>query len=462
MQPKFQRAALVATMAAALTACGGGSDTGTTAETRFSGRVTDPAGAPVAGVRVMLEDRTTDALHIVSTGADGSFSASVNAGVYDVLFDDPDQMHYVSLQKTAVDLRSDKIEAVQLEAADAANASLLTGTMVDTAGTPVAHRSLLVLPIVSRAPEALSSVNIPAPFLVQTDALGRFSAAMGHAGIEYEFNVVALKAGAPSLDLAPFAEGANVSSNPDDVDPRQVLIAFLQQHAEESIDVNKPDGAMRMSIRIGAGVNNLMGAAGVPSVVPADAQTLMDQNKQAKLAKLSSVDGVATALAAEFRAGLEALIPAAVAGIIVERFNEVGLDVFPGSSVIKSGELTAGRIEVTSNRRDAMPLRSLLRTQSGSSQAHIALFFDKATINLHNSVSLPLSIFGDNQIDFSTPYAGVYSFTDRTNDTYRLSVFMTSTSHRVNFRSKKPDIVKIRYSFMFIPKECRIRPAGCK
>ena len=68
-------------MAAALTACGGGSDTGTTAETRFSGRVTDPAGAPVAGVHVMLEDRTTDALHIVSTGADGSFSASVNAGV---------------------------------------------------------------------------------------------------------------------------------------------------------------------------------------------------------------------------------------------------------------------------------------------------------------------------------------------------------------------------------------------
>jgi hypothetical protein len=461
MQPKFQRAALVATMAAALTACGG-DDTGTTAETRFSGRVTDSAGAPVAGVRVVLEDRTTDALHIVSTGADGSFSAPVNAGVYDVLFDDPDQMNYVSLQKTAVDLRSDKIEAVQLEAADAANASLLTGTMVDTAGTPVAHRSMLVLPIVSRAPEVLSAVNMPAPFLVQTDAMGRFSVAMGHAGIEYEFNVVVLKAGAPSLDLTLFAEGASASSNPDDADPRQVLIEFLQQYAEESIDVNKPDGAMQMKIRIGVGINNLMGAAGVPSVVPADAQTLMDQNKQAKLAKLSSVDGVATALAAEFRAGLETLIPAAVAGIIVERFNEVSLDVFPGSSTIKSGELTAGRIDVTSNRRDAMSLRSLLRTQSGSSQAHIALFFDKATINLHNSVSLPLSILGDNQIDFSTPYAGMYSFTDRTNDTYRLSVFMTSTSHRVNFRSKKPDIVKIKYSFMFIPQECRIRPASCK
>src|SRR5690606_1480524 len=54
----------------------------------YAGQVADENGLPVAGISVRLEDRTTDEVTEVVTAADGSFSAAVEPGVYDIIFDD--------------------------------------------------------------------------------------------------------------------------------------------------------------------------------------------------------------------------------------------------------------------------------------------------------------------------------------------------------------------------------------
>lgn len=51
---------------------------------RFAGRIVLEQGAPASRVDVVLHERTSDRKHTALTGADGTFTLDLPAGVYDL------------------------------------------------------------------------------------------------------------------------------------------------------------------------------------------------------------------------------------------------------------------------------------------------------------------------------------------------------------------------------------------
>ena len=468
----ISRLSVTLAMAGALAACGGGGDGGfnlgggepvspAPAEARLSGQVRDANGVPIAGVRVVLENRSTDEVFGTVTEADGRYQVVAKPGVYDVLYDDVDRADWISLQHTAVDLRADRSDDAVLQRAGLVPSNELSGRLTDDSGAPMAGRRLLVIPSIVRSPAALGDVPMPGPLMVQTGAEGRFNAQLGQPGQDVELDVFLIAAEAPELDVAPLAV--------DDLDAkRQALLdrlearreyprhpieeqleaerkrleamrEYLRRYVEEQLDVEKPDGAMQLDIIAGSDVRNLRSASGAPSVVPADAQALADQAAGSESRPVSTLGDAATRVAQALQRGLMALVPAAEAGRLINKFLPQWVN--PDELLLENG-----RIDVTGNDQREMRLDDIVQADAERGSWETGLLRD-TSFHLHNQVGWLDSLRGDNQIRFRTPYLGRFYFTDRTNDTYSLMVLNTSAYHTVNFRSKQPDIVKMRLTY---------------
>lgn len=102
---------------------------------RFSGRVLDAAGAPVANVRLAF-NRSTDGVRVPAaenrSGADGAFRTRVLPGLYDVVLEPPRGMRLCAKRLLDVDLAADASRDVTLEAG-----FVFGGRVTDRAGQPL-------------------------------------------------------------------------------------------------------------------------------------------------------------------------------------------------------------------------------------------------------------------------------------------------------------------------------------
>lgn len=454
MQLHLTTIAAAIAMAGFLSACGGDGDqvhiapTTPSTAVQYAGRVTDLNGKTLPGVSVRLENRTTDQAIETVTAADGSFSIPVEKGVYDIVFDDQGATHYSTLQMLAIDLRSDVKFDVQLTGTQNLLENLLAGSVTNTAGLAEAGRKLLILPSIARAPAAAGVAEVPDPFIVQTDAQGHFSHTLGRAGMDFDFDALVLAANAPELDISPLASSHLFASQETRTAFEQKLQDYLSTYVEESVDIEKPNGAMQMKLVLGSSVRNLRSSTGTASVVPADAQQL-DRQEAAASTTTASLQDLWTTARKSAQSAFLGLIPSAQASTLLRKF--VFFPILIGSQgKVTEGALTRGKIDINTCKH-----LSLTQINSGSADpAHPldANFGDSTSICATTTRGFSWLVYSY-EIRLKTLTAGSYRFTDETSDTYSLRVYnprptLTGQEHIVRYNSKQPAIVGIQYKLM--------------
>ncbi|MBH1963016.1 MAG: carboxypeptidase regulatory-like domain-containing protein [Comamonadaceae bacterium] len=432
---------LIPTLAviAALSACGGeGGNLSVVEKRNLTGRVINATGEPIEGLRVLLENRTSDEKFEVLTNADGNFSAEVVAGVYDVLYHGPDAVRYVALQKTAIDLREDKIETVQLQSAKSLEDNLLNGSMVDSSGAPASHRTLLILPSISRTPAAFGELELPSPFFIQTDRDGKFSVALGQKGASYDFDVLVIAKGAPFLDLAPLDDDYEFSSETKRDEYEEELVNYLKKWVEESLDVEKPNGAMQLNIVIGNSIRNLRGATGAASVVPEDARALALQVPESEFEASSSETITKSA---------PAVNNSPLAKVFYQKAEQAS-NVFTSNALLHMFETGCNGNWLDPNQVRNMSkvgLKNLLtKNVDSSSVEHYWSKYANATIHVVTTKCY-FQTFQNIGIYVAGAPKGKYQFTDESGDTYSLRIFTNffNPKHTVHYSSKQPVIKKV-------------------
>lgn len=399
-----------------------------TSTVKYSGRVSQANGSPLRQVSVTLENRRTDAQLQVVTAADGSFEARVEKGVYDVIFDDSDATHYVSQQLLHVDLQgADVRQDVQLQSTAGLPDNLLTATVRDQSGLPAAERKLLILPLIARAQPGKEAA-VPAAFVAQTDAQGRFSHVLGEEGLDFDFDVLVLSRNAPALDSGALAANQVPAVQQDSTATPQ-FANYLSQYVEESADIEKPNGAMDLQVVIGSVQRNLRSASGRASVVSADAQTL------ALLEESSSSAGTAPAPSAALPARFE-----------IQRLSY-------GRDILKRAILSGGRIG-----GDSHCAQHAFQSLADWTK-HPA--WDKYSDNsvLEGAYLCAARLGRDwwslgltwrHEVRLKSSKAGNFHFTDEASRTYSLRIYPSTgeaQEHVVQYTSLQPNAAIIRVAF---------------
>lgn len=325
-------------LAGALAACGGGENTAPQEAPKtvsYSGRVTDENGAPLAGIKITLENRVTDKFTTVITQADGSFSANVNAGTYDILFDDPDAENYISLQKTAIDLQEDHPgNEVQIKSTGGIPSSILTGTVTGPDGAPAANRRILLLPLVasysSKAGETKAGEShppllpsaLPDLKLVQADTQGKFSVLLNEVEdfANIDFDLIVLSPEAEEFDFTHLKNGRLLSSEEEEEAYYEKARRYLRENATEIVDIEKPQGPMHVDVRLGSAIQNLSNSLGLPSNTP-EAVKQRSELEQNSTNATSSLRNALIKIKENSIKGFLNLIPSAYAWTVTQPFT---------------------------------------------------------------------------------------------------------------------------------------------
>lgn len=454
---KHGRLASSLLLAGLLSACGGGNDStpsdqnqagtppaqnqeGTPPEksqkSTYSGTVLDANGAPIANLPVVLEDRSSDETYQTTTDAAGKFSVDVNPGFYDAIFDDKDFTNLVTEQKTAINLNDNQTLEVRMQSAAGLAHDLMKGMIKDMSNRPVARRKVLLLPSVARARASAGIAEVPDPVLVESDDQGNFSTSLGKPGVDVDFDALLIAPNAPPLEVEKLAKDYPFSSELEKAQFQKTFDEFTEKYVEESIDIEKPNGALHAEIVIGSGNHNLRGATGAPSVVPADAKKLAESENTPV-----TVASAWTQLKRNAANALLSVIPSAYAGEMIAKFLLVPAQA-DDSEKINGGILVNGRITPVS---DSCKYNSLLDMNNGVQP------FDKdSTVPASRTkfcVTEGQTFWLYNyKINLLTPQRGHYRFTDEVNDTYALRVMNTFYSHNLRYNSTHPTIVEVEYS----------------
>jgi len=443
MNFKHSRLACSLLLAGFLSACGGGNGEESTAvqnqQSTYSGTVRDSNGAPIAGLSVALENRITDEKFTTTTDGNGSFSILVNQGTYDILFDDEKSTKYTTLQKTAINLRTDQDESIQLHSAEKHSNTLFTGTVTDTSNQILAGRKLLILPSIARSTAAVGIAQVPDPIMVTTDENGSFETYLGKDGMEFDFDVLLIPANTPGLDVE------KMSSN-------FPFLELIKENFEESLDIEKPNGAMHANIVIGSENRNLRGATGAPSVVLVDAQNLKVYEDNAPPTTITTVWARMKTNAAN---ALLSVIPSAYAGEMFTKFLWVPAQA-DANGKINGGMLVDGVIRPAyvkynkaniSYEYDGCKFISLADMNNGVQafvrDNFISAYNTKFCITIENFSGLPsytINLHPSSQF-------GHYRFTDVNGDTYALRVIDTRLLQYLRYSSDRPAIVKVEVEY---------------
>ncbi|MBS7779158.1 carboxypeptidase-like regulatory domain-containing protein [Acidovorax sp. CCYZU-2555] len=443
-----QRIAVLA-LTGLLGACGGAGDTGGTGEagsgkddtvqpvrsSEYAGQVADEHGLPVAGIAVRLEDRITDEVTEVLTAADGSFSAAVEPGVYDVIFDDPDAKEYVSVQKTAVDLRAPQAAPapapapvqVRLPAARPLPSNLLQGTASYPDGKPAAHRKLLIEPLIarSRAGARDDTVQVPDPVVVETDAQGVFTQPLGTAEMDLDFDVKLIAINAPGLQTEKLAFGYKFASAQARTQFFESLKSYIARYAEESINVNKPDGPMQLDLNLGSPVHNLRSATGTANGIPGDEQQLLTYDSQQGSANNPPV------------------YPPVASGIPAGNKFTLSRSSTRVDGIPRIGKFFGGKLDV-SNPCALKTFKAITDPASGDFDT---IYSENTSVCVTPTGWTKLLSY-THKVIVKTDRPSKYKFTDETGDRYTLRITGTrlNQEHTVRYRSNKPAIVDILFT----------------
>lgn len=441
----------VLALAGALSACGGGNG-GSTNEagggakddspqpaplSEYAGVVADENGQPVAGISIRLEDRTTDEITEVLTAADGSFSATVEPGVYDIIFDDPGAEEYVSVQKTAVDLRSPeaapapapgptpKPVLVQLPAAQPLAKNLITGTARYQDGNLATQRKLLIEPLIARSRASGDTPQVPDPVLVETDAQGNFTQELGRPGEDFDFDVKLIATNAPGLQMEKLALGYKFPSAQARTQFFESFKNYIAQFAQESINVNKPNGAAKLELNLGSPVRNLRNATGTANGIPEDEKQLLAYESQQSGAGSPPV-----------------FLPVESGNAAGDKFTlSRGSPQLDGSPRI--GKFFAGKLDVS----EPCAYRSFKEITDPAS-GDFDTEYSRNTYVCVTTTGLSKLLSYTHKVLVRTDRPSNYKFTDETGDRYSLKITGTRLDqvHTVRYGSKKPAIVDIVFT----------------
>ncbi len=446
----FQHKRLISALALTglLSACGGEDITApseTTQPSQYSGKVTHENGAPAAGISVRLENRVTDHVTEAITSADGSFSAEVDPGIYDIIFDDKNAAQVISLKKTAINLQANQKDDVLLKMAHQLPENQLTGTMKNLDGTASAQRTLLILPAIARSKAHIGEAQLPNPFWVQTDAQGSFSTALGEAGMDFDFDTLLIAPGAPELDISKLAQGYEFTSQEANDAFHQTLQTFFANHVQESVDIEKPNGAMHVDLVIGSPTRNLRDSTGGPSAVPADEARLAAYDKSLDGAQQTSLQSAWNALKENTQNSLLKIIPSAHAAELFKKFSfHITESGKSKTGIFQNGELKpygSDRFLQIDDINDGSFDPEKLGVPSDFGQQ------TKIAVNITRGFT---SILYSYQVSIQRYKSGTYTFTDKTNDTYKLRIYRNADNiipvNTVSYNSKSPEIIRISYA----------------
>ena len=425
-------------LAGVLSACGGGGNADNPQPvqlSKYAGVVADENGLPVAGISVRLEDRTTDEVTEVVTTADGSFSAAVEPGVYDIIFDDPDAKEYVSVQKTAVDLRAPEAAPaptptptpapvqVKMPAARQLASNLLQGTARYTDGKPAAHRKLLIEPLIARSRD--DTVQVPDPVVVETDSQGTFAQPLGTAEMDVDFDVKLIASNAPGLQTEKLAFGYKFASAQARTQFFESLKSYIARYAEESINVSKPDGPMQLDLALGSPVQNLRSATGTANGIPGDEQQLLTYDSQQGSANNPPVFPP-----------VGSVVPAGNKFTLSRLSTQV-------DGTITTGKFSGGKLDVSK----PCAYRSF-KEITDPAYGDFDTEYGRNTSVCVTTTGLTKLLSYTHKILVRTDRPSSYKFTDEAGDRYTLRITGTrlDQDHAVRYRSNKPAIVGIHFT----------------
>ena len=398
----------------------------------YAGKVADENGLPVAGIAVRLEDRTTDEVTEVLTAADGSFSAAVEHGVYDITFDDPDAKEYVSVQKTAVDLRAPEAAPapapapapvqVKLPAARPLASNLLQGTASYPDGKPAAHRKLLIEPAIARTGPTQPPAVVPDPVMVETDEKGTFSQLLGTPGMDLDFDVKIIAINAPKLDMEKLAFNYQFVSKQARASFFEAVKNYIARYAQESINIHKTDGAMQLELKLDSPVHNLRSATGTPNGIPEDERRLVVYTGEHG----SENSPVETPPA-----------PATDRGQFKLSLSTEQMEGTP-----RAGLFSGGKLDVSEN----CDYRSFKDITSAASGPFDTDYSRNTFICVTNTTFT--KFFDVYKVVIKTDRPGDYRFTDESGSTHSLMItgLRLDQSHTVRYKSKKPAITGIQFT----------------
>ena len=450
MNFKHGRLACSLLLAGFLSACGGGNGEESTAvQSTYSGTVRDSKGAPIAGLSVALENRITDEKFTTATDENGSFSILVNQGTYDILFDDEKSTKYTTLQKTAINLRTDQDDSIQLHSAGNHSNTLFTGTVTDTSNQILAGRKLLILPSIARSTAAVGIAQVPEPIMVTTDENGNFETQLGKDGMDFDFDVLLIPTNTPGIDVE------KMSSKP-------ALLDSFNEKYEESLDIEKPNGAMHLNMRIGAEDRNLRNATGGPSPVAEDALQFYWIEKKPKYSPIM-YEAAWSTIKNTIANTILSVIPSAYAGNMLRNFLWVPAQA-DANGKVNGGMLINGIIMSTS---DSCQYISLAEMNNGVQDLDMHnLIFSGTTkfcLKYNSNRLIPVYPPINNQrlpshitdnipsptytITLSTQRRGHYRFTDMNRSTYALKAMDTKALHLLKYDSDSPAIVKVEFEY---------------
>lgn len=453
MNFKHGRLASSLLLAGFLSACGSGNGEESTAvQSTYSGTVRDSNGAPIAGLSVALENRITDEKFTTTTDGNGSFSILVNQGTYDILFDDEKSTKYTTLQKTAINLRADQDESIQLHSAEKHSNTLFTGTVTDTSNQILAGRKLLILPSIARSTAAVGIAQVPDPIMVTTDENGNFETQLGKDGMEFDFDVLLIPTNTPGLDVE------KMSSKP-------ALLDSFNEKYEESLDIEKPNGAMHLNMRIGAEDRNLRNATGGPSPVAEDALQFYWIEKKPKYSPIM-YEAAWSTIKNTIANTILSIIPSAYAGEMRRKFLWVPAQA-DANGKINGGMLVNGIIMPISDSCQYISLAEMNNGVQGfDSDNRLPANNTKFCITSVDNAMLNAQLLYLNQqignvprsptytpytaytatIELRTPWRGHYRFTDMNGSTYALRAMDARFLQQLRYDSDSPAIVKVEYS----------------
>lgn len=449
---KYRRLAYSLGLAGLLTACGGGGGDDTAANNNppaepspaktsiYAGSVRNSQGAPAAGLPIVLENRTTDQVYETTTDANGGFSATVEPGVYDVVFKEVTATGSRSLKIATVDLKNDRRDEVKMPALGSIAPNILTGNVKNFFDVFRKRQELLILPSVARSRAAVGEAEVPDPFIVTTDEQGNFSTSLGKPDMDIDFDVLLLAPDAPPLEIKKMAKNYQFSSDQEEENFAKQLDSYLGTYVQESLDVEKPSGAMHAELVFGSDTRNLRGATGAPSVVPSDAQRLVDYEKSLDNAAPATVASAWTRMKTNAANALLSVIPSAYAGEMLAKFLLISGET-DGQGQMKSGTLAGGKINPSTA---GCKYNSFLEMNNG-----VQPFNKESTVSASRTkfcVTKEKSLWIYNyKINLLTNKKGDFLFTDEVNDTYALRVINTYFSHNLRYNSSNPTIVDVEY-----------------
>ena len=265
--------------------------------------------------------------------------------------------------------------------------------------------------------------------------------------MEFDFDVLLIPANTPGLDVE------KMSSKP-------ALLDSFNEKYEESLDIEKPNGAMHLNMRIGAEDRNLRNATGGPSPVAEDALQFYWIEKKPKYSPIM-YEAAWSTIKNTIANTILSIIPSAYAGDMRKKFLWIPAQSDTNQQIIGGTLIDGGILPISSckyislsamnNGVQDLDMHHLIF--AGTTQFCLKYNSNRLTpvyppihnqrLPSHMTDNIPSPTY---TIELITRWPSHYRFTDMNGSTYALKAMDTKALHLLNYDSDSPAIVKVEYS----------------